>query len=84
MTDTAQEMKARFRQLVMSQSPAKRVAMACNMFTTAKALVLAGILNTELEHQSPQELRGRIFLRFYGSDFDTAQRKKILDYLQAT
>lgn len=84
MTDTTQEIEARYRQLVLSQSPARRLAMACKMFATAKALVLAGILKREAGDQSPQGLRGQIFLRLYGRDFDTAERQKILDYLSAT
>lgn len=83
MTDTTQELETRFRQLVLSQSPAKRLAMACSMFSTAKALVRAGILKTERVDQVSEDLRGRVFLRLYGEDFETSQRNKILEYLQA-
>jgi hypothetical protein len=66
----------------MSLTPEERLAMACRMFATAKALVRAAILNKG--PVPPEEVRGLLFLRLYGEDFSEADRAKILATLQAT
>jgi len=43
MSDTSVEVEERFLKLMLARSPAERLAMACRMFSTAKALVRAGI-----------------------------------------
>ena len=65
-----------YRELLLARSPSQRLAMACEMFSTAKALVRAGI---EQEHGplEPEELRQRMFLRLYGQDFSEAEKEKI-------
>jgi hypothetical protein len=84
LTDTTQNVEALYRRLILSQSPAKRLAMACSMFATAKALVLAGIAKAEQKDTNPKALRRHLFLRLYGGDFNRAQKEKILEHLQAT
>ena len=79
---TANEVETLFRSAILAQSPAKRISMACRMFATAKALVEVGIFKTECGGPGSKEIRRLIFLRLYGRDFDTTQRKKIIDYLQ--
>jgi len=68
MQHTSPEMEAKFRESMMARSPGERLAMACRMLDTAKALVQAGILH---QHGPlpPNELRRRTFLRLYGQDF---------------
>ena len=70
-----------YRRMIMALSPGERVAMACGMFSEAMALVRAGIIS---EHggREPADLRRRIFLRFYGSDFEPAELGKILKHLR--
>jgi len=82
MTDTPREVEARFRRMILARSPAERLAMACRMFGTAKALVRAGILQTASGDPGPKELRERMFLRLYGRDFDASQRQKVHDHLR--
>jgi hypothetical protein len=65
----------------MALPPGRRVAMACEMFQTAKALARAGILqNGPLPEV---EIRCRLFLQFYGSDFSAEDRTRILESLRA-
>ena len=82
MRDTAASVEARFLGQLMSLTPEERLAMACRMFATAKALVRAGIPNKGVV--SPGEFRGLLFLRLYGEDFNEVDRAKILVGLQAT
>lgn len=69
-----------YRRMIMALSPGRRVAMACSMFSEAKALARAGIVS-ECGGKEPADLRRRIFLRFYVSDFGAAELKKILLHL---
>lgn len=80
MKDTSTEAERRFQALVMSLSPAERLAMACRMFATAKTLVESGIRHAcgELE---ARDLRRKVFLRFYAGDFSQAEEDKILSRL---
>jgi len=65
-----------YRELLLARSSSERLAMACEMFSTAKALARAGI---EQEHGplEPEELRRRMLLRLYGQDFSEAEKEKI-------
>lgn len=73
-------MEDRMRELIREKSPAERIAMGCSMYDFAKELVKSAILR---EHPglSDSEIRGEIFLRFYGNDFDLARQQKILRFL---
>jgi len=53
------------------------------MFSTAKALVRAGILQ-EFGELNAEDLRERIFQRIYGRDFSASDLEKILRYLRST
>jgi hypothetical protein len=70
-----------YHRLLMELPPARRLAMACDMFTTAKAFARAGILRDGPLPES--EIRCRLFLRFYGNDFSEEERAKILAELRA-
>ena len=69
-----------FRRMIMELSPGERVAMARGMFSEAKAHVRAGIIS-ECGGKEPADLKRRIFLSFYGSDFEAPELKKILLHL---
>jgi hypothetical protein len=77
MNDTPNHIQNLYRKMIMARSPSERLAMACRMFATAKALVIAGV-RREVANPSPDELRQRIFLRFYGDDFTEEERRIIL------
>ncbi|MDA2927229.1 hypothetical protein MYX78_08355, partial [Acidobacteria bacterium AH-259-G07] len=68
MRDTPTTVEAKFREMILARSPAERLAMACQMFATGKALIGAGLVQ-EYGHLERRELRRHIFLRLYGQDF---------------
>ena len=78
MNDDPMDIEERFRNSKAARSPQDRLAMACRMFATAKALVRAGI---ELEHHIyyPYKLREHVFLRLYGRDLGKAEKTTILN-----
>ena len=82
MRDTTPAMEAEYNRRIMALSPGRRMAMACEMFGTAKALARAGLRAEGVRDEV--DMRRRIFLRFYGDDFSEAERARILDYLAAT
>jgi len=55
--------------------------MGCSMHATAQTSVRAAILAQELS-ASAAALRKALFLHFYGQEFDTAARKRILKALE--
>lgn len=82
MKDTTKATEELFTRMLLDLAPAERLAMACRMFSAAKALVLAGV--SAAGSLSAAEARGLVFLRFYGRDFDQAKRAGVLSRLQAT
>jgi len=83
MNDTSVEVEERFLKLMLARSPAERLAMACRMFATAKALVRAGIL-AEVGLREPNQVREHVFLRLYGQDFGETEKAKILNSWKVT
>jgi len=82
MKDTSIAIERLFAHKLMSLAPEERLAMACRMFSTAKALVHAGTYAGGA--MSSAEARALLFLRLYGQDFNRAERAKILVRLAAT
>jgi len=66
--------------MLLARSPEERLKMGCSMGATARALVRASVLAQD-PHASPAALRRALFLRFYGHDFDEAQRERIMERL---
>ena len=83
MNDTAPEVEAKYREMLMAKSPGERLAMCCRMFGTAKTLVQAGLVQ-QYGHLSRTELRRLTFLRFYGQDFTESERERIVERLAKT
>ena len=81
MRDTPLKVEARFRELLLNLTPGQRLAMACRMFGTAKALVRAGLLNEK--RTSPVEIRVKVFVRCYGQDVGGSARVKVLKRMWA-
>lgn len=80
ISDTHELMESRFHRMMMEHPPEERLRMGCSMFDAAKEIVRSSILERH-PHISVQELKKEIFLRFYGTDFKTEHKKKILDSL---
>lgn len=80
MSDTSQEIATKFAAMIAERSPEERLRMASDMFDAARALATAG-----LKAQNPgiteEELRGQLFLRFYGTDFDDGELRRIASHL---
>ena len=80
MDDTRSSVKKIYQDMIEERPPEERLRMGCSMFTTAKAMVEASI-REDSPALSLLEIRKRIFLRFYGEDFSSVCRDKILKEL---
>jgi hypothetical protein len=81
MTDTSPEVLSRYREQLLALPPGIRLAMASRMFSTAKALALAGL---QLEGRSATaSVREQLFRRLYGGEFDALEAERIVEYLRA-
>ena len=74
--DTTPTVRTMYREMLMARPPAERLAAGCRMFATARELALAGLAAED--DPSGHSLRARLFLRFYGRDFDAAERRWIV------
>ena len=83
MKDTSDAMEVKYRNMLLKRSGEARLKMGCSMHATAKALVRASALQAD-PSASPSSLKKVLFLRFYGQDFDSATRKRILRALDKT
>lgn len=77
MRDTSPAMERRYRSLLLKRSGAERLKMGCSMHASAQAMVRAAVLAAK-PSASAGELKKILFLRFYGQDFDSGARKRIL------
>jgi hypothetical protein len=82
MNDTSPEMDVRYRDMLMQRSGEERLTMGCAMRETARALVEASILEQDPQ-AAPETVRKGLFLRFYGHEFDTDSREKILAAIES-
>ena len=80
MKDTSDAMERKYREMLLKRSGEERLKMGCSIHATAQALVRASALAAD-PSASPASLKKVLFLRFYGQDFDSAARKRILHAL---
>jgi hypothetical protein len=69
-----------YREMLLQRSGADRLKMGCSMFATARALVVASLLERD-PSASPAAVRRGVFLRFYGSEFAMDERSRIVAWL---
>jgi len=69
MLDTNPLMAAKTREMMMAKSREERLVIGCSMFSFAKNIVLASILQKN-SNISPGDLNRELFLRFYGKDMN--------------
>lgn len=81
MNDTSPEMEKRYYAMLMQRSGEERLKMGCSMYDAAKEIVKSSILN-ESPGLTKNELKEKIFLRFYGLDFSETQKRKIIAQLK--
>ena len=82
MKDTAPEMDARYRAMLMQRSGEERLMMGCAMRETARGLVEASIREQDPQ-ATPEAVRKGLFLRFYGHEFDAESRAKIIAAIES-
>ncbi len=82
MRDTPPAVDAKYRAMLLERSGEERLKMAGSMYATARALVIASVLEAD-PSASPAALRQALFLRFYGHEFDESTRTRILAHLRA-
>ena len=83
MTEELEVLKTvtgRLRAMLLARSPEERLKMGCSMSATARALARASVLAQD-PHASSAAVRRVLFLRFYGHEFDAAERERIMDWL---
>lgn len=81
MFDTSPEITKKMREMFQEKTPFERAKMGSSMFDTSKQLVVRFIL----EHHpgiSKVGLRQQIFLKFYGDDFSSKEKEKILQHIE--
>ena len=82
MNDTSTDMDQRYRAMLMQRTGEERLIMGCAMRDTARAIVEASI--REHDPQATVEvIRKSLFLRFYGHEFDSETRAKILAAIES-
>ena len=81
MTDTSAHMASVQRRRLLERSAAERLAMACAMFDTARALSRAGLGDPTGTDRAPA-LLVRLFERTYGRDFDPETAARIVAHLE--
>jgi hypothetical protein len=79
--DTSPAVEQKFRQMLLKRSGAERLKMGCSMFATARALAKARVLQKHPD-AGPAELKRRLFLHFYGADFEPEERDRIASALE--
>lgn len=72
MSKTPSEVDHRYHRLMQRLTPAERLAMACRMFSTARALVVAGLRSQDPGIEGPR-LRRALLERLYGRDLTAEQ-----------
>jgi hypothetical protein len=77
MNDTDPEIEQKFVAMLMERSGEERLKMGCSMHATAQALVRASVFEQD-PLASAAALRQALFVRFYGHEFDSETREKIL------
>jgi hypothetical protein len=75
--DTSDEIDKKFRHMLLRHSGEERLKMGCSMHATARALVIASIPQKDVV-----TVKRELFLRFYGTEFESKRRKRILRALR--
>lgn len=81
MRDTSRFISDKYRRMLLRLSPAERLAMACRMLSTAKALAQAGIRRGHASIGESPSTRRQMFLHLYRNDFSGREVERILPSL---
>jgi hypothetical protein len=77
VNDTPPGIEWRFSKMLFKPSGEERLKMGCSMHATARALVIASI-----PEKDEVAVNRALFLRFYGDEFESKKRKRILPALR--
>jgi hypothetical protein len=80
MTDTSFEIENKISHYYHSKTGEEKLLIALKMFETARSIVLSSFS----PNLSDEEIRSKLFLRFYEGDFDDFTKEKILRKLRKT
>jgi len=75
MKDTSEKVERIYNEMMMKKTPEERVKMCFSMLNTARRIVLSTINNKK-------NWRKEMFLRFYGDEFSSTQKEKIINALE--
>lgn len=76
--DTSPEVAEFYESRIMALTPGERLQMCSRMFDEARILVHAGLLAEP--NPEGHTMSARMFLRLHGSDFEPAERERIVAY----
>ncbi len=77
MSDASKQIEQRYKEMLLSRTPLERLRMASRMFDSGRKLVIAGIQQGK-HPLTASQLRGKVFLRMYGIDFNVDERSRII------
>lgn len=77
MRDTTPDIERRLAAMIAERSPGERLRMASDMFSSARALLRAGLLRQN-PALSDEVLKTQVFLRLYGEDFTGVEASRII------
>ncbi len=80
MKDTSPEIEKKMIEMINRKSPMDRLKMGCSMYDLSKRLVTGALLESN-PGITPTRLKRELFLRFYGNDFNSVQRAKVLEHI---
>jgi len=66
MNDTPKEIEDKFREMIMARSGAERLIMGCQMFDTARAIIIASLP----KDLPDEEFKRLLFERIYGKPLE--------------
>lgn len=76
MNDTSENVQELFQRMLMDKSSEERLKMGCSMFTTAREIIKSSI-RAQYPDVSTQQMKQKIFLRFYADDFSDEESQRI-------
>ncbi|MDD4627059.1 MAG: hypothetical protein PHP87_08255 [Syntrophomonas sp.] len=81
MNDTCSTVENKLFEMMQQKTESERFFMGASMFDMARSVTRAAI-EEDKPDISPAEARAAFFRRWYGEDFDTSNREKILEAMR--
>jgi hypothetical protein len=81
MNDTSEKIEQKMIELIKNKTGPERFEMGCSMYDFSKQLMIRGLLEKD-PWLSEADLREKLFLSFYGDEFDSNRKAKIICFLR--